>query len=507
MSLISVQFFAFVSIMLLAYYLVPRRWQQMVVLVFSILFYLSYGAVYVIFILLTIVVTYAMGLVLNRTEERFSALRKSCGDKEQKKKYKADCVRSKKRIMLAGLLLIFAIWFIFKFTPLFSFSPLGISIYTFIAAGYCIDVYRGKFKAERNLLKYCSFITFFPHIIQGPFSRYDVLGETLFEEHGFDYDRFEQGMLRLVWGCFKKLVIADRMHVMISELLPRDSSYGGIYILWLIILLPMQLYADFSGYMDIVAGLCHMMGIRLQENFKQPFFARSVDEFWRRWHITLGAWFRDYLFYPVSMSKMVQKISSRCKKRFSPALVRLIPSYIALFFVWSATGLWHGSSPNFLLWGWINLFCIVTSMQFKPLYARIKSRLHIADERRGWQIVQMVRTYLIFGFAEMVSDIRSVHGIMMKCRSLVCDHNWNLLGTPSAFLCGLKAGDMVILAVGIFLMFVVDLMKERKTDVYGAVLRVPVLIRYACYAALFYAVILFGYAGTNAAGGFMYEQF
>lgn len=507
MSLISIQFFAFLALLLLIYYMVPAKWQWMVPPVFSIVFYLSYGVGQIILILSTILLTYGLGLSLNHVEEKFSALRSACKDREVRKAYKAECTKLKKRMMLAGLLLNFGIWVVFKFTSVFPFSPLGISIYTFIAAGYCIDVYRAKYPAERNLLRYCSFIMFFPHIVQGPFSRYDALGKTLFARHAFDFDHLEQGMLRLVWGCFKKLVIADRMLAVINVILPKDSGYGGIYVFLLFILLPVQLYADFSGYMDIVAGVCHMMGITLQENFAQPFFARSVDEFWRRWHITLGAWFKDYLFYPISMGKSVQKFSSRCKKICPPAVVRMIPSYIALFFVWSATGLWHGSSPNFLLWGWINLFCIVSSMQLKPVYTKIRQRLHLSEENRCWHLAQMIRTFLIFGFAEMVSDLRSVHGIMMKCRSLFLEHNWHLLYRPMNLFPGLEERDLLILAVGIVMMIVLDILKEKGYKPYEIIARIPILPRYICYVSLLYAALLLDYAGAGAVGGFMYEQF
>lgn len=507
MSFISIHFFAFLAVLLSVYFLVPSKLQWLVLPVFSIVFYLSYGPACIIFILISVMVTYGVGICLNRVDDRFLVLKSQCETKEQRKICKAECVRRRKWIMLAGLAINFGLWILFKFLAVFDFSPLGISIYTFIAAGYCIDVYRGKYRAEKNLFRYCSFILFFPHIVQGPFSRYDVLGETLFEKHRFDFERVEQGIVRLTWGYFKKIVIADRLAVVIDMILPRDSGYGGIYVALLFVLLPIQLYADFSGYMDIAAGLCHAMGIRLQENFMQPFFARSIDEFWRRWHITLGAWFKDYLFYPVSMSKSVQKISVQCKKRLSPAVVRMIPSYLALFFVWSATGLWHGSSWNFLLWGWINLFCIASGMGLKSCYAGIRKRMHISDDNRCWHLVQMVRTFLIFGFAEMVSDIRSIYGILMKCRSLIMDHNWYLIGRPLELFPGLEIKDLVILAAGVAIMLLLDILKEKNMDIYELVNRIPVLPRYVCYVILFYSVILLGVMGNGATGGFMYEQF
>lgn len=507
MSFVSIQFFAFLAVLFCVYFLVPRKWQWKVLPLFSIWFYISYGVQYIGFILCTVLMTYFMAVRLNRTDHKFAQLKQQCDNKEQRKKYKEKYIKSKKIIMLAGLSLNFGIWAILKYANLVDFLPLGISIYSFVAAGYCIDVYRGKYQAEKNLLKYCSFITFFPHIVQGPFSRYDVLGSTLFEKHDFDFERFAQGSLRMAWGYLKKLVIANRMTVAVDLIMADTVGFDGIYIFWLFILLPVRLYADFSGYMDIAAGLCHILGIRLQENFMQPFFAKSIDEFWRRWHITLGAWFRDYLFYPVSMSKLTQKISKRCKNKFSPATARLIPSYIALIFVWSATGLWHGGSPNFLLWGWINLFCIVTSMQFKPFYARIKNRLHIADENRIWQAVQMIRTFLIFGFAEMVSDTRSIYGIFMKCKALVCGRNWNLIFEPLKLFPDLSIQEVFVLIIGVSIIFIIDVLKERQVNIYSLVQRIPMLPRYIAYCTLLYSIILLGYFGADATEGFMYAQF
>lgn len=528
MSFVSVRFFLFLTIFLAIYFLVPKRFQWMTVLCANIFFYLTYGVRYVGYIIVAIVVTYYIGILLEKTERKFKALREQCDVKEERRGYKSVCVKAKKRIMFVGLLSVFAVWAVLKYTlfatininrlldrlnfegqiPELDFTlPLGISIYTFVAAGYCIDVYRNKYPAEKNFLKYCTFITFFPQMVQGPFSRYDSLSKTLFAGSDFDYERFGQGALRIVWGFFKKLVIANRMTVIVDIIMSENSSYNGIYIVVLMILLPVRLYADFSGYMDIVCGLCRIMGIDLQENFRQPFFAKSIDEFWRRWHITLGAWFKDYLFYSLSMSKGIQKFSKYCKKWVSVETGRLLPSYIALIFVWSATGLWHGSTWNYLLWGWINLFCIVSSMQFKPLYEKIKRRLHIVDSNKVWQLFQMIRTFMIFGFAEMISDAISLSDTIADCISLVTVNNWSFISQPLMLFPGLEIRDLYILVIGITFMLIMDILKERQVDIYGVIHKMPTVPRYIGYVGIVYLVILFGYTGGNVAEGFMYAQF
>ncbi|MDD6070676.1 MAG: MBOAT family protein, partial [Clostridiales bacterium] len=315
------------------------------------------------------------------------------------------------------------------------------------------------------------------------------------------------GMQRILWGFFKKLVISERLAILVSTVYNDYQSYPGMYIFIATIAFAFRLYTDFSGCMDIVLGVSECFGIKVPENFNTPFFSRTMQEFWRRWHITLGAWFRDYLFYPVSMSKPVQNISKKCKNLVSSATARLIPSYLALIVVWSATGLWHGGSPNYLLWGWINLFCIVTSMQFKPLYTKAKNRLHISDENRIWQLVQMARTFLIFGFAEMVSDTQSIYGIFMKCKSLIYNRNWQLFFSPLELFPGLEVSDLWILVVGIALMLMIDILKEKGFSIDELVHRIPTVPRYVCYIMLLYSILLFGYIGADAAEGFMYAQF
>ena len=507
MSFVSIEFFVFLAALFGAYFITPGKHQWKVIPVFSMIFYLSHGLDSILFILITISITYYVGIFLNKEDDKFKELKKQCEDREQKKVYKEICNKNKKRVMVIGLVSIFGIWIILKYTNMFKISPLGISIYTFIAAGYCIDVYREKFKAEKNFGKYFAFITFFPQIIQGPFSRYDVLSQSLYEKHNFEFERFSQGVLRICYGYFKKLVIANRLTVAVDAIMGPDSVYGGIYIFMLFIILPIRLYADFSGYMDIVIGVCRILGIDLQENFKQPIFAKSIDEFWRRWHITLGAWFKDYLFYTVSMGKRAQKIAKKCKTKLSPATARMIPSYMALVLVWSATGLWHGGKPTYLIWGWINLVCIVSSMQLKSFYAKVKEKLHIKDENKMWQLFQMLRTFLIFGFAEMVSDTQSVYRMIMNCKSLILVHNWDLVWTPIKLLPGLDIKDFIILLISVLFMYMIDVLKEKEININLVIHKYPAWIRYIGYAVLFYFILIFGYVGTNAAEGFMYAQF
>lgn len=474
-------------------------------LIGNIVFYLSAGVKNAGFILVTAISVWGIALLLERTNEKYQGLRKNLRTKEEKQANKAACNRKKKQIMVVMMALNFGIWIGFKYSDLVS--PFGISFYTFIAVGYCIDVYRGKYAAEKRFDRFFLFLTFFPHIIQGPFSRYNKLKDSLNTEHEFSFDRMGEGIVRMLWGFFKKMVIADRLGIVVQNIYGGEGSYGGIYILVLMITVTLQLYADFSGYMDIAAGICRVLGIELQENFRQPFFSRSIEEVWRRWHITLGEWFRDYLFYSISMSKAAQKLGRKCKEKISPAMARLIPSYLALAVVWTATGFWHGATWYYLIWGWMNMVFIVLGMQLAAFYAKIREKLHISEKNRGWRLFQMLRTFLLFGYMEMFSDSGSASASVRLTVSLFGSNNWGLVKRPLLLFPGLESWDLIIVVAGLLLLLTVDVLKEKGKDIYQVLGSVPIVIRYIGYAGLFYAIILLGNTGTDLTGGFMYAQF
>lgn len=528
MSFLTIRFLLFLAVLFAAYFLVPKKWQQGVLLIANIVFYLSAGVKYAGFILVTAISAWGFALLVERTNESYKEQRKLCRTKEEKQEKKAACTGKKKRIMAGVMALNFGIWIVLKYSGFlagnfssilrkagveFSMTlpdfvlPLGISFYTFIAIGYCIDVYRGKYAAEKRFDKFLLFLSFFPHMVQGPFSRYDKLKSSFDTAHSFSFDRLGEGIARMLWGFFKKMVIADRLGIVVQNIYAGEKSFGGIYVLVLMVSVTLQLYADFSGYMDIAQGVCRVLGIQLQENFRQPLFSRSIEELWRRWHITLGAWFRDYLFYPVSMSKAAQRLGKKCKDKLPSATARLIPSYLALAAVWTATGLWHGAAWYYLIWGWMNMVFIILGMQLAPLYAKVKARLHISDGNRVWRLFQMLRTFLLFGYMEMFSDSGSTLGSIRLTVSLFGERNWGLIKHPLLLFPGLDGLDVAVVIFGLLLLLAADILKERGRDLYQVLAYVPTVMRYIGYAGLFYAVILLGNTGANLAGGFMYAQF
>ena len=322
MAFTSMQFAVFLLLAAAVYYLTPKRYRWVTLLVVNYTFYYFAGVKYFVYLFITTVTTYLATVKLGDMAEKnkiaYNAVKKEL-DKEQKKVWKADFTKRKRRILIPTMLCNFGILAVLKYSgfvsqnlnllfekisvpielPVFRFLlPLGISFYTFQTMGYLIDVYREKVVPEKNIGKLALFISFFPSIVQGPIGRFQTLSEQLFRGNHFSYERTKFGVQLILWGVFKKLVIADRAAVLVDAVFGNPQTYGGSYIAVASLIYCVQLYGDFSGGIDIATGAAQIFGIYLDKNFERPYLATSIPDFWRRWHITLGAWFRDYVFYP-----------------------------------------------------------------------------------------------------------------------------------------------------------------------------------------------------------------
>lgn len=273
--------------------------------------------------------------------------------------------------------------------------PLGISFYTFQSAGYLIDLYRGKYLPDRNLAKYALFVSFFPQIIQGPIGRHDKLAHQLYAQHKFDYKQAKFGAQLIVWGFFKKLVIADRAAVLVNQVFGNYQQYAGLEIFIAVILYCFQLYADFSGGLDIATGIAQTMGINLAKNFKRPYFAQTISEFWQRWHITLGSWMRDYLFYPLCFSKSFVKLGKSARKTMGIFLGKLLPVCLATFIIFITIGAWHGAKWKYIAFGMYNGGLIILGLVFAPVFNIIIKKGKIRTKSLGWRLFQTSRTFLL----------------------------------------------------------------------------------------------------------------
>ena len=446
MTFTSLLFALFVGITLVIYYVLPaKKYQWAVLLAAGYFFYLYNSYRYAAFILATTITIYAAGRAISKVKtETSQKIKEMKGEwtRDEKKAFKQQAEKKKKAILTITLLFNFGILFILKYLNFMAgglmhllgggsgdaqiisiLLPLGISFYTFQATGYLIDVYRDTCDAENNLLKFALFVSFFPQIVQGPISEFGQLQPQLTGEHHAEWDHFKLGGELILWGLFKKLVIADRMFAAINTVTGDYKAYPGEMILFAALMYALQLYADFSGGIDIARGVAELFGIRLEQNFRQPYFSRSINEYWRRWHITLGAWMKKYVFYTLAVSNLFLNVSkSMGKSRFGSTaagkhISRTFPTAMASFIVFLLIGIWHGANSRYIGFGVWNGFVIMFSTLMAPAYEWALKKLHINAEAAWWKLFQMVRTFivvLIGYYFDIAPDMKGAIDMMVR---------------------------------------------------------------------------------------------
>ena len=415
MAITSLRFMGFCLISLILFAVFPARRRWYALLIMSLLFYgLSAKYVVVMILLTSCTVWYCAGKIDAIRKETDRQIKSGKLEKGEKKALRKKSGEQRKRILMAGLILNVGILVFFKvynlFLPAISMLggiltgtgkvdfaalalPLGISYYTFTSVGYLLDVYWKRYDSEEDPVRFLLYVTYFPHILQGQISRYSSLGQELRKpELKLSAENFVYGATRILLGCFKKLVIADRAGIFVSATLRTPGLSGTVYIVAMI-LDAIQIYADFSGYMDIVIGLSAMFDVKLEENFNHPFLAKSVPEFWRRWHMTLGGWFRDYVYYPLTLSKTFKKVNLRVMDWKSERLRTAGTALGPVMITWILTGLWHGTGIGYVAWGLYYGTLIMISTVFGRDLARVPQKIHINPESVPYRIFQTIRIF------------------------------------------------------------------------------------------------------------------
>lgn len=531
---VSYGFIAFLCILFVLYYVLPKKYQWILLLIANFLFYFSAGKLYPLFLLVTSLTIYGTGMMLERMDDQWESYTADIRSgkiqrpsREEKKAYKAEMNRRKKRWMLLCLLFNLGILAVLKYTNFIIDNintvwgssqraslpylrlvvPLGISFYTFQAVSYLLDVYWNKVKPQHNFFKFTLYVSFFPQLIQGPISRYGDMAPSLYAEHDWDWRQVRFGLERILWGYFKKLVIADRIGVAVGMLMSDPDYYTGVFVFVGMLFYAVQLYADFTGGIDITIGIAQVFGVHLEENFIRPFFSKNIIEYWRRWHISMGTWFRDYVFYPCSISKPMKSITTWTKKHFGMGGARRIAIYIATFLTWFATGIWHGADWHFIVWGIANGIIIMITGELEPLYAKFHKRFPKLVKTWGYRAFQVIRTFLLLCCLRLFDTYASVR---MAIRQFIhmFTRFWQHPVTMQELLdLGLTRGDYLVLLAGVFLMFLVS-MYGRDGSVREKISRKPYLVRYAVFVLLFFAVLLLGSYGIGFdTQQFIYNQF
>ena len=508
MSLISMEFLIFVGIAVIGYYLIPKRFQWIWLLIFSYIYYASSGIKILFFLLYTTITTYGTGRLLDRVNH--------------KELPRNEAKSRKRRILIGCLLLNFGMLAVLKYTNFaienvnaifhagISFQklilPLGISFYTFQSMGYIIDVYWEKYEAEKNPFRFALFVSFFPQLLQGPIGRFDRLARQLYEQHSFDLLKAQYALQLMLWGFFKKLVLADRAAVVVNQVFQNYTQYSGVTNIVAVLMYSIQLYMDFSGGMDVVMGVAALFGVELDQNFKRPYFATSITDFWHRWHITLGTWMKDYIFYPVSLSKWMGKFGKWSKKAFGKKTGRVVPICVANIIVFLVVGIWHGAAWKYIAYGLYNGPIIAISSLLAPLYRKGFEKFHINPKSGAWHVVQILRTFLLVNISWYFDMAVSLSAAFAMMKSTVTGFSLATLTDGSLMMLGLDKLDYMILAMGCLVVFLISFLKERGIQIRESLGRKPLVIRWAVYGMLVFGIPMFGYVMTTT-GGFIYAQF
>lgn len=526
----SYTFIAFIALLFVIYYIIPKKYQWMLLLGASYLFYCFAGPKYLLYIILTTISVYIVSIKignLHKMQSEYLALHKNELSREDKKSYKASVKSIQWKWLLFCLFLNFGVLAVVKYSNFtienvnvflqafgsenqLSFLnialPMGISFYTFQSMGYIIDVYRGKYPPERNVFKLALFVSFFPQLIQGPISRFNDLSQTLFKEHLYNYRNVSFGIQRIMWGYFKKLVIADRLLVAVNTIIRDPEIYQGTFVLVGMLFYAFQLYADFTGGIDITIGIAEVLGIKVKENFERPYFSKSIVEYWRRWHITLGTWFKEYLFYPISVSKPMLELSKASRRRFGDAIGKRLPVYISTITVWFTTGIWHGAHWNFIVWGLMNCLVIMISQECEPLYAWFHSKFNVKNTF-VFRLFQVIRTVLLMSSLRLLDCYRDVSTSFRMFGTMFTKFNISVLFNGSLMNLGLEMTDYIVLLISLVILLTVSLL-QRSGSVRCRIAENSLIIRYSVYYALFISILVLGAYGVGYdSSQFIYNQF
>lgn len=488
--------FAFLPLCLAAYQIAPQKWRRRVLLGFSYLFFWLLSGKLIVYLLGTTVFVHCMGIWL---------------DSIRSEKKKARRVLNLGILVLLGVLayLKYYNFFVENVTGIFGnalpftlaekkiLMPVGISFYTLQAIGYMADVYWGKIRAEEKLEKTALFLAFFPQIMEGPICRHSDTCDALYSGRPLEAENLTNGYIRIFWGLFKKKVIADRLAIGVDAIFGNYTSYSGFMVAFAAVAYTVQLYMEFSGCMDIIIGSGQLFGVTLPENFRQPFCAQSAAEFWRRWHITLGTWFKTYIFYPVSMSAPVKRWNQYGRKHFGKYVTMLGTSAMALFPVWLCNGLWHGARWSYIFYGMYYFTLILAGIAVEPVRDRILQVFHISERSVGLKFMRIAKTWLIIFTGELFFRADGLRAGIYMFRSMFRNFDLGNLTDGSLLELGMTKADLIAVVVGCVAVAVVGFIKERGTNVRISLDRKPVFMRWSFYYVLILAVIVIAAYGDG----------
>ncbi len=387
-------------------------------------------------------------------------------------------------------------------------SLIGISYYSLIIISYLVDIYRGICKPQKNIFKFALFMSYFPILTSGPFIRYENIKDDLYGKHKFNHKALCNGLIRILWGLFKILVISQRLEIFVDTVYGHLNWYQGFFTIVAMIFFTLQLYTNFSGSIDIIMGISEILGIKLPENFNLPFFSKTITEFWRRWHITLGAWLRDYVFYPLQKSNSIQKLYQDCKEKIGKKAAKKIALYVSMFVMWLFIGIWHGGSYTFIIGsGILQFIYIVLEDLLGKVAEKVNHKLKIDTTTFGYKLYQVIRTFLLFSFAMIFFRADDMIHAIQIIQNIFVWNPWVLFDGTSLYSANLEMADFNVLIISLIILFGVELI-SRKGDVREKLAKQNIVFRWIILYALIFTVIIFGcYGAEYNPAAFIYGQF
>lgn len=487
----SYSFMIFFPIVLAIYFVIPKKARYMWLLLASYYFYMGWNVKYAALIAFSTIITYVCGRLLGKTQH--------------------------KKWVIGGCIGInLAILFFFKYFDFFMGSvnqvlakvgvsplqtgfdiilPVGISFYTFQALGYIIDVYRGDIEPEKNFFRYALFVSFFPQLVAGPIERSKNLlkqVDHVEEIRLWNYKRIADGLTLMLWGYFLKMVIADRVAILVDTVYNQYWMYGSIEIILATFLFGVQIYCDFASYSQIAIGAAKVMGFELMENFNAPYLANSVKDFWRRWHISLSSWFKDYLYIPLG--------GNRCSR---------IKKYRNLMITFLVSGLWHGANWTFVIWGGLHGIYQIIGDVLRPVKEKLNQKLAVKTESFSYKFGQIAITYILVSFTWLFFRAESVTAAFDMIRSMFVKFNPWVLFDQSLYTLGLNVTEVHILLVAVVILILVDGVRFFKAQTIEKFLNEQCLyFRWGIIFFLIFYIFIFGSYGIGySAQQFIYFQF
>ncbi|MDO4563804.1 MAG: MBOAT family O-acyltransferase [Clostridia bacterium] len=480
----SLSFLIFFPIVLLGYFWIPKRFKQLFLLAASYYFYMCWNPKYALLMLFSTFVTYLCARLLEKT------------------KYK--------RLFLAGsFVLNLAVLIMFKYYGFFletanavlsqfnialienNFDvllPVGISFYTFQALGYTMDVYRGNIAPEKNFIRYALFVSFFPQLVAGPIERsYKLLGQLndIPNRAVFNFGNFKHGLLLMLWGFFQKLLIADRVAILVNDVYNNLSEHSGLFIAMATVLFAVQIYCDFASYSDIARGAAKIMNIDLMRNFNSPYFARSISEFWRRWHISLSTWFRDYLYFPLGGSRRGK-----------------LKTFRNVMIVFLVSGLWHGANMTFIVWGALHGLFQIAGNLTRGARDKVRAMLHIRKDSAINIAWETLFTFALVCFGWVFFRANTLSDAILALRKML----FALPKLPNEWL-AMSYLQCAIALISVAALFTVSFLRARK-DLVKRYNALSVFGQLTCVYLCTMIILIFGvYGPIYDASQFIYFQF